>query len=205
MPPRKVPDDATLVAMYERPMSPREMADELGLSKNTVAAALARIPGFKKRSVSEAQKLTFQQGRKPLNWWKGKKQPRAMVEKRVSKIRGEKHYLWKGGKSIRPYRQKIPKERCAICGATTNLCIHHIDFDHYNNAEDNLVAICVSCHLSLHKRAYWDAVKDGREPPRSTGEAHWKPNDWRRWRAKNRERYNEAQRTWNERRRGGGE
>lgn len=204
MPPRKVPADDVLIEMYERPISPRAMAQELGLNVNTVAAALSRIPDFKKRNCSEAQILANKQGKEHARYWKGKKQPRAMVEKRMAKIRGDKHYLWKGGRSRRGYRGKIKKEKCVLCDSRQNLCIHHIDFDHYNNAKENLLVLCVSCHMSLHKQAYWDAIKAGKEPPKSTGECYWKDGDWQKWRAKNRERYNAAQRKWNERRKADG-
>jgi len=42
--------------------------------------------------------------------------------------------------------------------------------------------------------ALYDAVM-----PKSTGECHWKKGDWKKWREKNRERYNAAQRQWHER------
>ena len=97
-----------------------------------------------------------------------------MVERRVSKIRGEAHYLWSGGKSKRDYRKGTKKEKCARCGSRTNLCIHHENLDHYDNAPDNLTVLCVSCHASIHKQAYWDAVHTGQKPPRSNAPIGWR-------------------------------
>lgn len=55
---------------------------------------------------------------------------------------------------------------CTICGATSDLCVHHIikmspDNPHYNE-ESNLTVLCRSCHMKLH-RAQRDI-----EPPLNT-------------------------------------
>lgn len=86
-----------------------------------------------------------------------------MTERRVSKIRGENHYLWKGGDSRRDYRKKIKKISCEKCRGKLNPCIHHKDLDHYNNDPENLQVLCVSCHLELHKKLYWEAKRKGVE------------------------------------------
>lgn len=45
--------------------------------------------------------------------------------------------------------------KCAICGGTDNLCVHHIDgFDEQkpeNNAMNKLVFVCRSCHQKVHR------------------------------------------------------
>ena len=97
-----------------------------------------------------------------------------MVEKRIAKIRGEKHWLWKGGKESRGYRNVIKKEICIGCGARINLGIHHIDFDHYNNQPENLEVRCVACHSSLHKKEYWDAIHEKRQAKKSNAPIGWK-------------------------------
>ncbi len=50
---------------------------------------------------------------------------------------------------------------CFLCGATDNLQIHHIDFDHKNNKADNRIILCHRCHSELHKVGYLplDALK----------------------------------------------
>lgn len=35
---------------------------------------------------------------------------------------------------------------CFICGATRYVQVHHIDSDHSNNVEQNLVDLCAVCH-----------------------------------------------------------
>ena len=91
----------------------------------------------------------------------------------MEKIRGDKHWLWKGGKSVRRYREVVEKVECASCGGKLNLCIHHLDLDHYNNDPDNLQVLCVSCHLSLHKTLYWEAYRAGEETPKSNCAPGW--------------------------------
>lgn len=174
MPPRKVPKKEILTEMYERGLSAREIAVELELNPNTIASALRRL-GISNRTPQETKELQAARGIKhPANkYWLGKKQPPEMVEKRVSKIRGENHYLWKGGESKRDYRKVIKKVKCANCGSKLNLGIHHKDFDHYNNKPENLEVLCVSCHMSLHKQIYWDAIHAGKKPPKSNGPVGW--------------------------------
>jgi len=174
MPKRKLPPNDELRRLYESGNSSGEIASQFNVKPVTVISGLNRIPGFKMRSNSEAQKLAFAHGKKPALFWKGKKQPKAMVERRISKIRGKNHWLWKGGFEKRDYRKVITKESCSKCGSRLNLCIHHEDFDHYNNSPGNLKVLCVSCHLSLHKKHYWDCKRRGIEHKVSTKRHHWR-------------------------------
>lgn len=41
---------------------------------------------------------------------------------------------------------------CELCGSTKNVDIHHKDFNHQNNSSDNLMLVCRSCHLKLHRQ-----------------------------------------------------
>ena len=163
MPKRKLPPNNEVIEMYESGMSCGEIAEKCGVAYGTVYSLLKRI-GHKMREIKEATALKHQRGRfKVTKYWTGKKQPPEMVEKRVSKIRGENHYLWKGGESRRPYRDIIEKVKCAKCKGKLNLGIHHIDLDHYNDDPNNLEVLCVSCHITLHKKLYWVAKRNGTE------------------------------------------
>jgi hypothetical protein len=71
------------------------------------------------------------------------------------------------------YKRTAKRERCAACGSSLNLSVHHQDFDHYNNNPENLQVLCVSCHMRLHKQAYWDAIHEGKIPQRSNGPIGW--------------------------------
>jgi len=114
---RVLPPDEILIEMYERPMSGPEIAEKLGLNANTVMGGLRRIPNLKRRNMKQAARLREDHGRaNHAKYWLGKNQPQEMVEKRVAKIRGPNHYLWKGGKARRPYRDKVKKTACVSCG-----------------------------------------------------------------------------------------
>lgn len=39
---------------------------------------------------------------------------------------------------------------CYFCRIEEDLCVHHIDLDHYNNNPDNLVVLCHRCHGKIH-------------------------------------------------------
>lgn len=95
----------------------------------------------------------------------GIKQSTEMIEKRIQ--RGEKHYNWRGGISKEPYGQgwtKTLKEairqrdqyKCQACGAPQEECIealsvHHRD-DIKNNLDlENLISLCRSCHMKVHR------------------------------------------------------
>ena len=176
MPKRIVPPTHVLKELYDSGMSAREIAEHLGLKLNTIASALRRYD-ITNRTPEETKALQKERGivHDTGRYWLGKKQPAEMIEKRASKIRGENHYLWKGGKDRRGYRNNITKVKCSNCGSKLNLAIHHIDYDHYNDEPENLQVLCVSCHISLHKQNYWDAIHAGKEPPKSNA-----PNNWQR-------------------------
>lgn len=42
-------------------------------------------------------------------------------------------------------------ERCQICQSEGNIEVHHIDADRTNNDIDNLIPLCMSCHVQIHK------------------------------------------------------
>lgn len=44
-------------------------------------------------------------------------------------------------------------EECEICGTTEEIVVHHVDGDRENNAIDNLVPVCKSCHGKIHTGA----------------------------------------------------
>jgi len=175
MPNRIVPSNEILKDLYESGLSSNEIADRLNMNRNTISSALSRL-GISNRNPVETKLMQKSRGvvQKTAKYWLGKKQPKEMVEKRISKIRGENHWLWKGGKEIREYRKLINKEICEACGSKLNLGIHHKDIDHYNNNPENLQVLCVSCHMSLHKKLYWDAIHSGEEPQKSNGPIGWK-------------------------------
>lgn len=49
------------------------------------------------------------------------------------------------------YRALHIKE-CCHCKSTSDLEVHHIDFNHSNNSPENLVALCRECHVEVHRK-----------------------------------------------------
>jgi len=82
----------------------------------------------------------------------------------------ENHWNWQGGITSLPYsfdwtktlRQSI-RERdgyvCAVCGVEQDnraLCVHHIDYNKNNCNPDNLISLCLNCHIKTnYNRDYW--------------------------------------------------
>lgn len=49
-------------------------------------------------------------------------------------------------------------ETCAIC-IKPGACIHHIDYDDTNDADDNLITLCRPCHgKTNHHRIWWERL-----------------------------------------------
>ena len=87
--------------------------------------------------------------------------------------KGATNGRYKDGSQSRVYRHAIQKDKCTRCGTVDDLCIHHVNNDHFDNRIENLEVLCNGCHMSHHKKQYWDAVKRGDEIPRSNGPVGW--------------------------------
>jgi hypothetical protein len=87
---------------------------------------------------------------------------------------GELNGMWQGGISFLPYspefteslKEKIrdrDNHECKICHKTEKeldrkLDIHHIDYNKKNSNEENLISLCLRCHLKTQgNRDYWFA------------------------------------------------
>lgn len=175
MPARKLPPDETVTADYRSGLSSGQIAEKYNVSPATVISLLRRV-GEPRRDPKEYAQLRSKSGRNSRpTYWKGKKQTQEHVERRISKIRGEKHGSWRGGTSDpRRYRGVIEKKECARCKVAEKLAIHHLNDDHYDNRIENLQVLCVSCHASVHRQAYWDAKHAGETPPKSNAPINWK-------------------------------
>jgi len=85
-------------------------------------------------------------------------------------VRGKNAYNWKGGHSYEPYSREFKKLRypvrirdnftCQICKEGENgrhHCVHHIDYNKDNNKLNNLVTLCLKCHLRTnYNREDWN-------------------------------------------------
>jgi len=93
-------------------------------------------------------------------------QNRKIVESHL----GEKHWNWQGGISSEPYsldwteelKENVRKRdnyKCQECGRkqTDKLFpVHHIDYNKKNSVDDNLITLCISCHIKTNgNREQW--------------------------------------------------
>ena len=53
--------------------------------------------------------------------------------------------------------KKITKE-CLVCGLDKIVDLHHIDCNHKNNSEENLVGLCPNHHKMYHEYRYRDEI-----------------------------------------------
>ncbi len=91
-----------------------------------------------------------------------------------AKLSGENHVFWLGGKSFEPYTKEFNEQMkylirmkdgftCQLCGipeseTTTNLPIHHIDYNKKNSMPSNLISLCNICNPKVNRnRDYWTA------------------------------------------------
>lgn len=89
---------------------------------------------------------------------------------RKGKYAGPNHPNWQGGLKDNPYgleyneklRMKIRARdgnKCVLCGGVDEdreLQTHHIDYNKLNNKENNLISVCLSCHVATNfNRPYW--------------------------------------------------
>ena len=86
---------------------------------------------------------------------------------------GKRNGRYKDGSQSRLYRLVIEKDRCARCGRTERLCVHHKNNNHYDNRLDNLQVLCHSCHMSVTKKAWWSAKRAGKTLPKSNAPVGW--------------------------------
>lgn len=47
-----------------------------------------------------------------------------------------------------------PDRECYVCGSAANLEVHHVDWNHHNNARDNRLVLCHRCHLIIHQSGF---------------------------------------------------
>jgi len=139
-------------------------------------------PFYGKTHTEESKKKIklFKKGEPSLR--KGKKltekQKLKISINRKGKCCGVNHPNWNNGSSFEPYgvefnnqlREQIRKRynyRCQECfrhqnelftklGKKRKLVVHHIDFDKQNNNPNNLIPLCLNCHMKTNfNREHW--------------------------------------------------
>lgn len=44
------------------------------------------------------------------------------------------------------------EKKCEMCGSKKNIDVHHIDGNYQNNTPENLMILCRSCHMKIHRK-----------------------------------------------------
>ncbi|MDI6718405.1 MAG: HNH endonuclease signature motif containing protein [Methanomicrobiales archaeon] len=65
-------------------------------------------------------------------------------------VRSWDKYALRGWKNVRKAILERDASRCALCGGSTALHIHHIDQDKTNDDPGNLLTLCGICHARVH-------------------------------------------------------
>ena len=65
---------------------------------------------------------------------------------------GPNNHMWSHFTGEYSYKNiKSLPNKCELCNADTNLCVHHKDKNRHNNTRENLIVLCRSCHAKIHK------------------------------------------------------
>ena len=48
-------------------------------------------------------------------------------------------------------RNKKPQSDCEACGASKKTDVHHLNLNWRDNSQENLVRLCRSCHIKIHR------------------------------------------------------
>ncbi len=44
------------------------------------------------------------------------------------------------------------EKKCELCGSSKSIDVHHKDFDYKNNTPENIMILCRSCHMKIHRK-----------------------------------------------------
>ena len=120
-------------------------------------------------SVEHKQKISFaMRGEKHPNYGKHFTWSIEAREKASKSHLGERNCNWQGGigddgyppewtEVLREEIRKRDNNSCQLCGATSNpsgyeLNVHHIDLGKNDCRSENLVTLCIPCHIKLHRK-----------------------------------------------------
>lgn len=140
-----------------------------------------RIKQSKAHKGKKTEPFTQEHRQNISNSLKGKKHPKEQNQKHSERMKGVNNPMygksgglspsWEGGKSFEPYGIEFNKELKEFIFERDNytcqnpdclienpkrLDCHHIDYDKQNNIPENVITLCISCHMkSNHNRNYF--------------------------------------------------
>jgi phage gp29-like protein len=127
--------------LYVNGIRPKLISEKVGISINTISTWIKDLP--------KTNQVGCPIGHKP--WNKGK----VFIQ-----MIGNKHAVHKGKVQINStmYRARQvlkeinPCEKCGKLKEKFQMVIHHIDENDYNNKINNLMRLCRTCHINLHRK-----------------------------------------------------
>ena len=132
-----VEENLTLIKEWESQGRPlMEVARNLGMKYDTLKKYL-RILNIEYKLNPNRKGIKHLEGRTPID----------------QMLNG---HSTNSSKRRRPIEEGLKEERCECCGLSEwmgkpiPLELHHKDFNHYNNALDNLQILCANCHMQAH-------------------------------------------------------
>lgn len=123
--------------------------EDIDINNDKIFYNLGYVQDIHEYSFIKKEKSDFNIGNK---WWESTDRGLNVEEGKVGFQKRKTEYT--EFQRIKKKKQKEVKE-CELCGINfkeNNIKreAHHVDFDHFNNVEDNIVLICPSCHKKEH-------------------------------------------------------
>lgn len=77
----------------------------------------------------------------------------------INNVGGNHKYLFGFNKKLKDSIKKRDGFSCLLCGVSSDLHVHHIDYNKKNNNDENLVTLCRKCHnITNYNREFWTHV-----------------------------------------------
>jgi len=126
----------------------------------------------KKRSLDDRKKMSDAQFKNPNRYWFGKHVSKEHKEKsskgwfkkgqtphNFNNYSSREPYSVDWSKTLRRSIRERDKYICQLCKEPQGdraLCVHHIDYNKKNCDPDNLISLCLKCHIKTNQdREFW--------------------------------------------------
>jgi deoxycytidylate deaminase len=142
------------VEPFDDPKWLRHQYEELGKTQVTIAEML----GCNRKTIkSRLDKFGIKRREFQLGGWN-----RGMRREGMPRYKGEDIDDTHARQRARRYGLE---EECSVCGGTKDLQVHHLDGRPQNDADNNLITLCIGCHQVAHtphakiKKVIFDGVE----------------------------------------------
>lgn len=127
--------------------SPKQIADEFNFTESVIKKWIRKNGlEYHKRGTGTIGHIPWNKGLKEYNNEKVKKQGDALRKYHHTNLSNDDHGI------LKSTYKKANKGYCEICGSKKMLNVHHINEDHNNFDEENLMTLCTKCHSQIHNK-----------------------------------------------------